>query len=220
VTVASLPPAPLAIDDCNRSSSATWGSAPTGGAYALGAPLSPYSVSGGACRITLAGASAARSARLSVAGRDLDLAATIATDKTPTGFGQMAALIARSVAPGKEYRARVRFAPNGSVLVAATLLSGGVGETVLGEVAVPGLAHAPGRAFRVRAQVVGAAPTTIRIKVWAAGTPEPAAWHLTLTNSTAALQAAGAVGLNAYLSSSTANGPVGFAFDDLEARTL
>ena len=42
----------------------------------------------------------------------------------------------------------------------------------------------------------------MRAKAWAAGTAEPAAWQYTTTDSTAGLQAAGAVRLQTYLTSS------------------
>jgi hypothetical protein len=207
-----------AIDDCQRTVSNGWGSATLGGTYTLNSPLTPYSVSGGACRITLPTAGSSRSARLTgVSARDVDLSVTISTDKGATGGGQMAAMIGRVVG-SQEYRARVRFAANGQVYVAATRLNGGT-ETVITELLAAGVTHAANTQYRLRAQLVGASPTTIRIKVWPVAGAEPAGWNLTTTDSTAALQAAGAAGLNSYISSSTSNAPVTFAFDDFTVRT-
>jgi hypothetical protein len=63
-------------------------------------------------------------------------------------------------------------------------------------------------------------PTTIRSKVWAAAGPEPATWQLTGTDSTAALQAAGSVGLAAYLSSSSTSAPVIVRLSNLSGRAV
>ena len=57
--------------------------------------------------------------------------------------------------------------------------------------------------------------TTVRTKVWPTGTTEPAAWRSTATDSQAALQGAGQIGLSAYANGSVTNGPLGFSFDNL-----
>ena len=80
---------------------------------------------------------------------------------------------------------------------------------------VPGLAYAAGDRLNVRLQTIGTSPTTLNLKVWKVGTPEPAAWQRTATDSTSALQGAGGIGLRAYLSSSATNAPVVVTIDDL-----
>jgi hypothetical protein len=67
-------------------------------------------------------------------------------------------------------------------------------------------------------QVTGTNPTTVRLKVWPATGTEPAAWQTTATDTTAALQNPGAVGLTAYLSGSVTNGPIVLRLDDVSAR--
>jgi hypothetical protein len=66
----------------------------------------------------------------------------------------------------------------------------------------------------IRAQVVGTNPTTINVKAWADGTTQPATWQFTATDSNAALQAPGSVGMRVYVSSSSSTPPVTFSFDD------
>ena len=83
-----------------------------------------------------------------------------------------------------------------------------------------GLTHTAGAFIRLRAQVSGTNPTTIRIRAWADGTTEPTTWQYTATNSVAALQAAGGVGLQAYLSSATTNAPVLVTFDDFLVTSI
>lgn len=45
-------------------------------------------------------------------------------------------------------------------------------------------------------------------------------WHFTGTNSAAALQAPGGVGVRAYLASAITNGPVVFSVDDFSATNI
>jgi hypothetical protein len=61
--------------------------------------------------------------------------------------------------------------------------------------------------------VSGTSPTTLQAKVWRDGQAEPAAWQVSGSDNSAALQTAGGAGLMAYLSGSTTNAPVGVTFD-------
>ena len=76
--------------------------------------------------------------------------------------------------------------------------------------------HSPNTYIWLRVQVTGAGPTTLRAKAWKSGTAEPAAWHVTGTDTTAALQTVGTLGFRTYVSSSAVGATV-FAFDDLTA---
>ena len=71
-----------------------------------------------------------------------------------------------------------------------------------------GLSYTAGTQLNARLQVQGTSPTTLRLKVWANGSAEPTAWAATVTDSSAALQFAGSVGLRSYLSGSATNPPV------------
>ncbi|WP_186814952.1 hypothetical protein, partial [Cellulomonas terrae] len=59
-----------------------------------------------------------------------------------------------------------------------------------------------------------------RGKVWVAGTAEPAAWTLSGTSTTAALQVAGGIGLSAYTSSTTTTLPVVVSWSQLSAAPV
>ena len=74
--------------------------------------------------------------------------------------------------------------------------------------------------IRVRAQVSGTSPTTIRIRAWADGSPEPGTWAYTVTNSVAELQAPGGVGLRAYIGGTTTNAPVLVTFDNFLVTSI
>ncbi|MDQ3145620.1 MAG: hypothetical protein M3R01_01590 [Actinomycetota bacterium] len=212
---------PVADDSFSRTTSDGWGSAETGGAYTVDSPSS-FSVAGGEGRIDVPAAGAGREAVLgSTSARNVDLRASVSTDKAATGTtGQRFTLLSRRVAPGSEYRVHTRFSPDGAVLLGVAKANGGT-ETPLGEeVPVPGVSHVPGRTLVVRVRVRGASPTTIDAKVWAVGAPEPSAWQLTRTDSEGPLQSAGAVGARASLSeSSVLDGVVRFSVDDLHATS-
>jgi hypothetical protein len=156
-----------------------------------------------------------RSAYLNVSVRDLEGSFRVATNKASAGGGQIAYFVGRRVSAGNNYLARVRFPTDGTVrLVAAKEVAGSV-TTLGGEVVVTGLSHSAGSWIRVRVQMTGANPTTIRMRAWPDGTAEPSTWQYAVTDSTTGLQTAGGVGLRAYLSSVATSAPVAFDYDDL-----
>ena len=112
--------------------------------------------------------------------------------------------------------------PTGAVRIQPNVLNNGVETGLSPIVTVPGVTHTADTYLRLRAQVVGSGPTTIRMKVWVDGTPEPANWATTTpwSDSAATLQSAGAVGLRAYLSSAATNAPVTVSFDDYEVKPV
>ena len=224
-TASATPSAPAvtvyANDPFSRVSVNTWGNAGTGGAYTLQGTAADYDVTGSLGTILMSSASVNRSAVLTgVSARDVDLSLRVASDKAAAGGAQFVYGLLRRINSQTEYRAKLRFAVNGGVYVQASAVVGNV-ETPIGtEVQVPGLSRTPGGFIRLRAQVEGASPTTIRIRAWADGAAEPATWQYTATNSAASLQVAGAVGVRSYLSSSTTNAPVLFSFDDFRVTSI
>ncbi len=210
----------VARDTFDRIQTADWGTAGRGGPWTLPfTPLSDYNVSAGRATINLQSAGTTRMSILaSVSERDVDAAVQISTDKAPAGGNQYAYLILRRKDNGNQYHARVRIATNGGVWVQASRILNG-GEAAIGsEVQVAGLTYQAGQRIWLRAQAVGAAPTTLRIKAWADGVLEPTAWSYTDTNSEPVLQSAGAVGLRAFLATSTSNAPVTISFDGFRAN--
>src|SRR5205823_4284241 len=117
---------------------------------------------------------------------------------------------------GTEYVLGAGGDPAGRVWLQAVRNLAWAGTLLGAEVGVPGLADTGNSYIWLRGQVVEANPTTIRMKAWADGQPEPTAWHYTATDSAAALQSAGTVGLRTFVSSLTSNAPVLFSFDDLQ----
>ena len=94
-------------------------------------------------------------------------------------------------------------------------------ETNIGnEVQVPGLTVTSNSVIRCARRSAAVSPTTIRIRAWAMPRSEPSTWNYTATNSVAALQAPGGVGLMAYLGSGSRTRPVTISFDDLAVTGL
>ncbi|MFI7589617.1 PKD domain-containing protein [Spongisporangium articulatum] len=203
----------IAADAFGRTVAAGLGNADNGGAWSVSS-TTLTSVADGAAKFTLAGAKSA-SARLgSVSSTTTDLTGTVWTDSMPTGAGIYLAISGRSTTAG-DYRARVRIGTDGAVSAGVTV-SAGTAETAIGsQAAVAGLTYAAGDKLNVRTQVSGASPTTIRMKVWKAGTTEPAAWTREVTDSTDGYQVAGGIGLYSY--NGTGGATQGARFDDLTA---
>ena len=171
--------------------------------------------------ITLTAPGANRAAVLaSVSAQDVDLSFRVATNKLAAGSNQYLYGIARRVSATNAYRVKLRIATNGQVFVHASSVINNVETAIGGEVLVPGLTHTPGSFIRLRAQLSGTNPTTIRVRAWADGSTEPSTWPYTQTNSVASLQAAGGAGLQAYLSSATTNAPVIVTFDDFLVTSI
>ena len=94
-------------------------------------------------------------------------------------------------------------------------------ETVLTTVplTIPGGTYAPGSVLHLRLQATGSAPTTLFGKAWFGAATEPTGWQVQATDSAAALQGTGAIGLHVYGSSSATNTPITLTTDNLRATT-
>jgi CSLREA domain-containing protein len=212
------PDEPLAEDGFARTLASGWGAAPTGGGYRLRSALADYAVNGAVGTMRL-GAGVTREAWLAgVSALDTNAVARISLDGAPAGGSAFAYLTARRSAAGNAYRAKLRFAPNGAVFAQATRVVGGAETGVGAEIQLDGLTHTAGAAYRVRMQVTGASPTTIRVTVWRDGDAEPAAPQLVRSDGEPALQAAGAPGMAAYLGGAATNAPLTVGFDDWSVR--
>jgi PKD repeat protein len=208
---ATAPPAtgPFATDSFARTVAAGWGTADKGGAWTTTGVATKYSVGGAAGSMTAKAGETDAALLQAVSSTDSDLTVTLSTDKLTSGNGTYVAVIGRRVGANLEYQSRLRIQANGSVALMLGALQGSTTVTTLKpEVTPSGLSFANGSAVAVRLQVTGTAPTTVRVKVWKAGTSEPASWQLTATDGFAALQAPGWVGLQTYLSSSSTITPV------------
>ncbi|WP_199421740.1 LamG-like jellyroll fold domain-containing protein [Actinotalea solisilvae] len=215
VTVTAPPAGVLAQDAFERTVAGGWGTADLGGTWTATGTAAQHAVGTGQGRHVVA-AGATLTSALAVASTSTDVSVVVSPDRVPTGGGAFVVVQARRVAAADAYAARVRLQADGSVQLHVTR---GNGSPVAG-VVVPGLTYAAGDRLQVRVQATGSSPTTVRAKVWRAGTPEPAAWHTQATDTTASLQVPGAVGLSTYLFGSATNGPLTVAYDDLAVRAV
>ncbi|MCL3861295.1 PKD domain-containing protein [Actinotalea sp. K2] len=204
----------LARDGFGRVVVGDWGMADVGGAWQRSAgSAANYQVGDGVGSLRLPTPGGTVAAYLNGASStSVDLAATVSLDKVATGGGTFVALIGRRTTTTDDYHARVRVFESGAVTISA-MRSG----TTLQSVLVPGLTYAANDELRIRVEVSGTSPTTIRAKVWKVGAEEPAGWQVTTTDATPALQVAGGIGVLTYLTGSTTNAPVTARWDDLIA---
>ena len=211
--VAPEPTDDLAADAFGRSVASGWGAADVGGSWRTGWPASGYAVAGGTGRM-LVSPGGTRAAHLdAVSSTQTEVQAVVAMD--PRGAGTAFLTVAGRTVGTSGYVGRLRVGTDDSVqlhvgrgVAAITALAGGV---------VQGLTFEPGTAYRVRVQVTGTSPTTVRAKVWEDGTSEPAGWHATANDSTADLQTAGGVALQAYVGGAGGSPTATVAWDDLWA---
>jgi RHS repeat-associated protein len=214
-------PTPMlyAADSFARSATGSWGSADIGGAYWLAPPTTDYNVNGTAGAITTdANGEELRALLSNVSVRDVNGVVRVSADKAPTA-DQFAYLELRRIDLINTYQLQLRLATDGHAYVRLRAVVGGAVTQLTPEQQVAGFTSGPGAQVWLRAQVNGASPTTLSMKAWTNGQPEPAAWQATATDSTTALQSAAAVALKTYMIGAT-NLPVAFSFDNLSVANV
>ncbi|WP_394553142.1 PKD domain-containing protein [Agromyces sp. MMS24-JH15] len=213
ITTSAPEPAVLASDDFERVVATGWGSAVVGGAWQSTVNTS-YNVASGRGVFLHSTAGTTRRALLpsvSSTGTVTQVAVTIDKD---VAVGQTVAGVVGRQVGADFYQGRIRLQPGGSV--GLQLMRGS--STILTNVTISGLTFAAGDTLLLKVSVTGTNPTTISGKIWKAGTAEPLAWQSTITDATAAMQAAGSVGLESYISASATNIPITVRFDDFITR--
>ncbi|MCU1438798.1 MAG: hypothetical protein JWP66_1885 [Naasia sp.] len=200
---------PFASDAFGRTTASGLGTADLGGAWTVTGSAANYSVASGTARFTTRAGATLNGYLPSVYSADTDVTATATLEQAATGSGIYVQLIGRKVG-ANEYRVRAIVGADGTVRVA--VVNGG---TVLAQVKPAGLVVNAGTPLKLRLQVVGTGTTSLKAKAWT-GT-EPAAWTVEATDTTAALQSAGSIGVSTYASGSSA-ASTGVLIDDLVAR--
>lgn len=218
VTAPDEPPPPppptgtvIAQDGFGRTVSGGLGTANTGGAWTISGTASNFAVDGSTARVTLPRGSNRYAFLNSVASSTTELRTTVSFAK-PNASSAYVGVIGRRVGSA-DYGARV--VVNASGVVQVQLLR--TTNTVLRSSTLSGVTFASGDRLQIRFQVIGTAPTALQAKVWKVGAAEPASWQVTVTDSTAGLQTAGAVGLYGYLSSSADPVSLVVSYDDFWA---
>ncbi|RFA14645.1 cell surface protein [Subtercola boreus] len=218
VTVTNPPAMPFALDSFTRTVANGFGTADVGGAWTKFGTASDLAVNNGSAVFRLGAAGSQTGAYLnSVSQADTDLRVQFSLDKIGTGGGTYLYAVGRKTATNNEYRAAIRLKNNGTAAVSLTALQGSATATTLAsEVVVPGSIVA-GTKLSLRLQVTGTSPTTIKARVWPAGTTEPTAWTVQATDGYAGLQGPGAIGLLSYVSGTATNAPQQVTVQELSA---
>ncbi|MDJ0339834.1 LamG-like jellyroll fold domain-containing protein [Cryobacterium sp. PH31-O1] len=212
VTVSAPPPVPtgIAADTFTREVSRGLGVSENGGTWTTTGSAANYSVTAGSAHLRVAAGGKSNGYLDGVSSESTDVTVSTSLQQATTGAGTYVSLIGRRVATD-DYRARVKVLSSGSVQLQLMR-----GNTTLQASTVAGLTYATNDQLQVRLQVFGTEPTTIRAKVWAAGSAEPTTWKLSRTDATPALQRAGSIGLALYASGSSTT-PMTVSFDSLSA---
>ncbi len=215
VTVTAPAAQSVARDDFGRTGS-RWGSADVGGAW-TDSGAANFSTNGSKGLITVTRAGSGPAATLSqVSARDVTATVDFSVDKVATGSGLYVTLTARK-AGTSEYRLKARMMSDGTVRLGTFVVASGT-ETLLREVVVSGLTYQVGDVFTMKFSVAGTGTTTLTGKVWKSSATEPGAAQVTSTNTVAALQGPGAVGISGYLSGSSTSAPVVVTVDNFLVR--
>ncbi len=208
----------LFSDTFTRTTANSLGTANSGGAWTDYGTASSFNTNGSIGQITMVGPSDGPSAVLkSVSQTNLNLLLDSGMTKIPTGNGAFMSILLRDDGTtANDYRFKLRYMSDGTIHIAISKSVNG-GETTLTEVVVPGLTYNVGDTLRARVIISGTGTTTIAGKVWKVGTTEPAANQVSVTDTEASLQKAGAVGVQTYLSGSSTNAPITMNLDNLSA---
>lgn len=214
VTVGAADDATVALDAFDRTG-AEWGAAAVGGPWAVWGG-SGAAVEQGHGVLRLAAGQTASATLPSVAADDVDARAEFVV-RPDAGAAVGAAwehhVLART-APHASHRLVTRVEPDGSLRVTVNRVVQGV-TSRLASTVVPGVTVAPGDRLTARFRVIGTNPVRLAGSVWA-GAEEPAAWHVTATDTQPGW-GRGGVGVLGW-ASSRATGPVTLAVDRFEAR--
>ncbi len=228
--------ATYASDTFTRSLSATWGRADIGGNYAgfyctnpdmnvngsVGTVLLPDPHNLGICAKNNTVNTAYRGGFLTnVSAQDVDVRFKVATDTLATSDNINVAFDARRVSGFTSYRGQVRLTTGNEVWLQADTLINNVIAPLGTNTHAVGVTVTPSSFIWVRGQVIStdSTHTTINMKAWNDGQPEPASWTLSITDSTPILQAPGAVGLVGWLSGAWNQGPITLSYDDLNVTS-
>lgn len=132
--------------------------------------------------------------------RDTSTAYSFAFNRLPSG-GDLRVMASLRRFGGQAYLARVGIAKSGRLSLSVVRTRNGRNTRVgNSRTVLKGWRYRPGQWIRTRVMVVGAGPTQIRMKVWAAGTRQPKRWRLIANDERPGqLKTGGKVGLRAFL---------------------
>lgn len=216
VTVTSDLTTTYVRDGFQREGERSWGTvgstcAAQSGPCELGGPWSPVgnstlNIGAGKANMLLA-VNKPQSAYLNqtTSSDSADMVVDFSVDTAPAGAGTNEVVIGRQVAGQGSYQAQLHLDTNLTVSLSLQKVVGGTVTTIAPDTVVPGLGYVDSGSgaftpVRVRLQVSGSGgTTTLRARAWTPTAQEPIGWAVSATDTTAALQAGGTVGLGANL---------------------
>lgn len=204
------PPSTEIVDDTfTRNVNNGWGATAAGQAWQHASNATAFSVDGSVGRI-VAPVGSTRSQRLpTVSVADAVVQTDLALTPAASGTGTYVSLLGRLNGTAS-YRAKLRYQSGGTVNLSLIRYTGS--EASLASATITGLTVTTGQYLRLKFEIDGSSPTTLRAKLWPRDAAEPTAWTVTATDSTTALQQAGTLGIDVYASSS-AGSPATVTFD-------
>ena len=201
----------LATDAFGRTVATGFGTADVGGAWTVSGSAANWSVSNGAGTVSTAKGTTLSAYLNAVSSNASDVSVSLRIPALPAGGSIYAGVVGRRVGTD-DYNARVIVAASGSVSI--QVLHGG---TALKSATVSGLTASAGSVIHLRMQTTGSGTSTLQARAWLDGATQPGSWQVSATDTTAALQAAGSVGVRTYVSSGLTNGPIAIGVDDFTA---
>lgn len=215
----------LARDDFAREVTGGWGIAPVGGEWLPTlSGRDAFSVANGVGLIVKSDTSMRNAVLSGGYGVDATGQLSFSIDRMPdaSAFYTFQVYARRDDSPAKgegnhHYRFRLRAHSDGAMDLIADKTVGGV-TSALDTANVPiATVWEPGATYWIRWEAQGTSPAThLRMRVWRAGTDEPADWQLDLVHDEPALDAAGTVGIRVSgPNTGQTTWPVTFTIDDL-----
>lgn len=185
----------LAKDDFNRADvGGLWGTALVGGQWTVG---SSFAVKNRSAVIEMYRPGSGPVTKLTaVKASDVVVATELTLDELPIGGPYRHQLLAR-INGSSNYRLTARVDADGGIGLAIVRSLDGA-ETVVKELNVPKFGYAAGKKLQLRFSVKG---TSLDGQAWFDGASPSTGVRVTATDSTVALQTAGAVGIRGYASS-------------------
>lgn len=198
-----------------------FGSADIGGAYTLSGTTADFDVDGSVGTHTHPAANAVHAARLAINKLDQDITVQVAMDKTPNASASyLSAVELRFVNGANFYRAIMHATSTGDIQASIQVTEASVTTALVGPTQITRESYVAGAIYNIRAQAQGANPTILRVKIWRVATTEPVLWDFAVTDSAAAMQVSGGIGLRSQTTSNTTNVPVIFSWDNLNVTSI
>lgn len=195
----------------------SFGTADTGGTWALTGTASDFSVAGGYGRVGISAVNSERVALLATPLPDVTVRGAFHVLATSTGAAQNVYLVARYINANNQYRARLAFQTSGTLAVGLEKIVGG-SLTIVVALIETGISYGTGGTeYPFVFQVWG---STLRAKVWDPAGDEPIGWNFEVTDTdlTPAAAAVSSMGVRWILSTGNTNTlPAVMKVDDFTA---